>query len=146
MSSPPPIPTPLVAPIIEGFAESLPQRWPYTSLGALSNQIYTSEPSLSFAIYNQYHRKVAHIYHNTALAYIVLEMWKPWFAEAVLLLRIATVSPRSKLSLLLVFPITIKTAPIPVGIAFLKAVNSQMVYALRGLLSPVFNHVIQRHY
>lgn len=58
------------------------------------------------------------IHRDAALAYIILEMWKPWFAEAVLLLRIAIVFPRSKLPVLLVFPITIKTARVVLDIIF----------------------------
>ncbi|KAJ6461387.1 hypothetical protein C8R45DRAFT_1179262 [Mycena sanguinolenta] len=42
--------------------------------------------------------------------YSCLELWKGWGAEAVLLVRIAAVFPRSRLPLLLAFPIALKVA------------------------------------
>jgi hypothetical protein len=52
------------------------------------------------------------------LAYDVIFSWVPWFSEAVLLVRIAIVYPRTKLPLLLAFPITIKVARAVVYIIF----------------------------
>lgn len=52
------------------------------------------------------------------LAYLVLDTWLPWFSEAVLLLRIATVFPRHKLPLLLAFPIIVKAGRVAKNILF----------------------------
>ncbi|KAF8202808.1 hypothetical protein K438DRAFT_1965288 [Mycena galopus ATCC 62051] len=52
------------------------------------------------------------------LAYVVLDIWLPWFSEAVLLLRIATVFSRHKLPLLLAFPIIVKAGRVATNILF----------------------------
>ncbi|KAJ6571263.1 hypothetical protein B0H19DRAFT_1231135 [Mycena capillaripes] len=52
------------------------------------------------------------------LAYVFLDTWMPWFSEAVLLLRIATVFPRHKLPLLLAFPIIVKAGRVAVNILY----------------------------
>ncbi|KAF7362931.1 hypothetical protein MVEN_00644100 [Mycena venus] len=57
--------------------------------------------------------------HAEDFFYTCLEVWKGWFAEAVLLLRVAVVFPRSRLTLLLSFPIAIKVTRAILNIVYL---------------------------
>jgi len=52
------------------------------------------------------------------LTFTVMTIWMSWFAEGVLLVRVAAVFPRSQLPLLLAFPMTIKVARFVVNVLF----------------------------
>ncbi|KAJ7732258.1 hypothetical protein B0H14DRAFT_2479696 [Mycena olivaceomarginata] len=149
-AAPPPIPTALVAPIIDGFVHAIRPAITFILIATVFGSMLVPLLILLFALSNPYTRRkpifilnvlsvslgiiaaglVIHLMVKSilspfaginttgTLAYIILEMWKPWFAEAVLLLRIAIVFPRSKLPVLLVFPITIKTARVVLDIIF----------------------------
>jgi len=103
------------------FALSTPQtrRRPIFILNVLSVSLgITAAGLVIHLMISSIFSPFAPINKTGTLAYIVLEMWKPWFAEAVLLLRIAIVFPRSRLPLLLAFPITIKIARVALDIIF----------------------------
>ncbi|KAJ7503611.1 hypothetical protein B0H11DRAFT_2222237 [Mycena galericulata] len=79
------------------------------------------------------------------LVFTVLDVWLPWIAEAILLVRIAVVFPRSKLPLLLAFPLTIKIGRIVLSIIFTirwvkltLAGNSSQFSVLGDLGRPLF--------
>ncbi|KAJ6556837.1 hypothetical protein DFH09DRAFT_1164581 [Mycena vulgaris] len=149
-TAPIPIPTALVAPIIDGFVNAIRLAITFILIATVFGSMLLPLLILLFALSTPDARRrpifilnvlsvslgiiaaglVIHLMVNSilspfaginttgTLAYIVLEMWKPWFAEAVLLVRIAIVFPRSKLPLLLVFPIIIKTARVVLDIIF----------------------------
>ncbi|KAJ7249715.1 hypothetical protein C8J57DRAFT_687390 [Mycena rebaudengoi] len=52
------------------------------------------------------------------IIYTVLDLWTPWIAEAVLVVRIAAVFPRRKWPQLLAFPIAVKAARIVFTVIF----------------------------
>ncbi|KAJ6571289.1 hypothetical protein B0H19DRAFT_1064402 [Mycena capillaripes] len=52
------------------------------------------------------------------LIYLFLDVWLPWFSEAVLLLCIAIVFPRHRLALLLVLPFTVKAGRVAINSLF----------------------------
>jgi hypothetical protein len=56
--------------------------------------------------------------HQTDIIYTVLDLWTPWIAEAVLVVRIAAVFPRRKWPQLLAFPIAVKAARIVFTVIF----------------------------
>ncbi|KAF8203505.1 hypothetical protein K438DRAFT_1820254 [Mycena galopus ATCC 62051] len=77
-------------------------------VGALSTHLTIRSILLPFAGVNA----------TENLTFTIFDVWLSWFAEAVLVVRIAAVFPRSKLPLLLAFPITVKAARVAVNIMF----------------------------
>ncbi|KAJ7351333.1 hypothetical protein DFH08DRAFT_957653 [Mycena albidolilacea] len=150
MSPSSPIPTALVAPIIEAYAEGIRPAFAFILILTIFGTLFMPLLFLLLALSTpQLRRKPTFILNVVSVSigivssalgthitirdilspftnfnltedriYSCLEIWKGWGAEAVLLLRIATVFPRSRLPLLLVFPITLKVARAGFNIAF----------------------------
>ncbi|KAF7345834.1 hypothetical protein MVEN_01604900 [Mycena venus] len=145
-----PIPTGLVAPIIEAYAEGIRPAFAFILILTIFGTLFMPLLFLLFALSTpQMRRKPTFILNVVSVSigivssalgthiairdilspftkfnltedriYSCLELWKGWGAEAVLLLRIAAVFPRSRLPLLLAFPITLKVARAGFNIAF----------------------------
>ncbi|KAF7368523.1 hypothetical protein MVEN_00175600 [Mycena venus] len=150
MSTSTPIPTALVVPIIEAFAEGVSPAFSFIliltiggtllvplliSLLALSSPALRRRPvfilnvlSLSFGILcsalgtHIAIRGVLSPFTNVSLGedifYSTLDIWKGWGAEAVLLIRIAAVFPRSQWPIVLALPVTLKTTRVGLNIVF----------------------------
>ncbi|KAF8180025.1 hypothetical protein K438DRAFT_1725677 [Mycena galopus ATCC 62051] len=150
MSATSPIPTALVVPIIETYAQGIR---PAIAFILVQTMLATLLIPLLFMLFafstpDTRHRPVfilnvmsiclgmvcagigahmmirailspfANAYIAEVIVYTSLDVWKGWGAEAVLLLRVATVFPRRRLPLLLAFPIIIKTGRAGLNILF----------------------------
>ncbi|KAJ6545627.1 hypothetical protein B0H19DRAFT_1267026 [Mycena capillaripes] len=137
-----PIPTALVAPIIEAYVDGIRPAFPFILILTIFGTLLVPLLFLLLALSTPYMRRRpifilnvvsvsigiissalgTHIAIRDMLSpftdfnltedqiYSCLELWKAWGAETILLVRIAAVFPRSRLPLLLAFPITLKVA------------------------------------
>ncbi|KAJ6561408.1 hypothetical protein DFH09DRAFT_1315989 [Mycena vulgaris] len=151
LSGPPlPIPTALVAPIIDGYAQAIREPLAFLLVSAVFGSILFPLLLLLFAVSTAQTRRKpifilnvfsvalgiiaagmnAHLAMKPILApfepvnlteglvFTVIDVWMPWIAEAILLVRIAVVFPRSRLPTLLAFPIAIKVGRAVISIIF----------------------------
>ncbi|KAJ6549712.1 hypothetical protein B0H19DRAFT_1264628 [Mycena capillaripes] len=140
--APQPIPTSLVAPIIEGYADGIRPAFAFILIPAIFGSMLVPLLILLISMSTaQARRKPIFVFnvisvslgitaaglsiHLTMesilrpftptvsaenLAFTVLGLWMSWFAEGILLIRVAIVYPRSRLPILLAFPIAAKIA------------------------------------
>ncbi|KAJ7872263.1 hypothetical protein B0H14DRAFT_3860390 [Mycena olivaceomarginata] len=118
-----PIPTALVAPIIDAYVEGIRPAFPFILILTIFGTLLVPLLFLLLAFIGIISSALGtHIAIRDILSpfthfnltedqiYSCLELWKAWGAETILLVRIAAVFPRSRLPLLLAFPITLKVA------------------------------------
>ncbi|KAJ6448613.1 hypothetical protein C8R45DRAFT_1084438 [Mycena sanguinolenta] len=122
-----PIPTALAVPIIEAYVQGIRPAFPFILILTILGTLLVPLLFLLLALSTPYMRRRPIFILNVVSIrdmlspftdfnltedriYSCLELWKGWGAEAVLLVRIAAVFPRSRLPLLLVFPIALKVA------------------------------------
>ncbi|KAJ7609770.1 hypothetical protein DFH06DRAFT_1308262 [Mycena polygramma] len=84
---------------------------------AVSLGLITTGVSLHFQIHSIFAPfSTINVVEN--LIYVYLDVWLPWFSEAVLLLRVAIVFPQHRLLALLAFPIVIKAGRVATNILY----------------------------
>ncbi|KAJ7475236.1 hypothetical protein B0H11DRAFT_1329536 [Mycena galericulata] len=132
MSAPQAIPTAQVAPIIEGYIQGIRPAFPFILISTVFSAILVPLLILFLtgnyrwcAIGASYDRSILSpfkgINGTEDLVYNILYIWMPWLVEAVLLLRVVAIYPRSRQSVvaLLAFPVSAKVTRAALNIVFL---------------------------
>ncbi|KAF8181388.1 hypothetical protein K438DRAFT_1976109 [Mycena galopus ATCC 62051] len=149
-STPLPIPTALVAPILDGYISAIREPLAFLLVSAVFGSILFPLLLLLFAVSTPQTRRKpifilnvfsvalgivaagmnAHLALKPILApfqavnlteglvFTIIDVWMPWIAEAILLVRIAIVFSRSELPMLLAFPVAIKIGRAVISIIF----------------------------
>ncbi|KAJ6534108.1 hypothetical protein B0H19DRAFT_1271853 [Mycena capillaripes] len=148
--APQPIPTALIVPIIEEYAEGIRPAFAFILIPAIFGSMLVPLLILLFFLSTpQIRRKPIFVLnvisvglgiiaagldvHLTMMAilfpftptvsaenlvFTILDLWMSWFAEGILLIRVAIVFPRSRLPVLFAFPIVAKIARMVINIIF----------------------------